>query len=209
MNDKPLGNIFIVAAPSGGGKTSLVDRLIACTDNMAVSVSHTTRAKRPGEVEGEHYFFVDESMFSEMVERGEFIEHATVFGHHYGTSHIQIEQRLQEGIDVVLDIDWQGALQIKQRFPHAVSIFILPPSYEALRQRLEARQQDKPEVIEGRMLRAQDEMSHYVVFDFLVVNDTFECALADLRAIVLSYRLKLTYQKYKQRKLLSLLLNAQ
>lgn len=209
MNDKPLGNIFIVAAPSGGGKTSLVDRLTSSMENVAVSVSHTTRAKRPGEIEGEHYFFVSEDEFRRMVAQGEFIEYATVFGHQYGTSHAQIEARLNQGIDVVLDIDWQGALQIKRCFQNAVSIFILPPSCEALRQRLEGRRQDLPEVIDRRMQRAQDEMSHYTAFDFLVVNDTFECALADLRAIVLSYRLKLAYQKHKQRKLLSLLLNAQ
>lgn len=209
MNEKPLGNIFIVAAPSGGGKTSLVDRLTSSMENIAVSVSHTTRAKRPGEVEGEHYFFVDDGTFEQMVQKDGFIEHATVFGYQYGTSHAQIEERLRQGIDVVLDIDWQGALQIKRRFPNAISIFILPPSYEALRQRLEARQQDNPDVIDRRMQRAQDEMSHYTMFDYLVVNDTFECALADLRSIVLSYRLKLAYQKHKERKLLSLLLNAQ
>lgn len=209
MNEQPLGNIFIVAAPSGGGKTSLVDRLMSIMDNMAVSVSHTTRDKRAGEVDGEHYFFVDEQTFQKMVEEDAFIEHAAVFGHHYGTSYIQIEERLKQGVDVVLDIDWQGAMQIKQRFKNAVSIFILPPSCEALRQRLEARQRDNPDVIEMRMQRAQDEMAHYSEFDFLIVNDTFECALSDLRSIVLSYRLKLAYQTYKQRKLLSLLLSAQ
>ncbi len=209
MNEQPLGNLFIVAAPSGGGKTSLVDRLTSSMENIIVSVSHTTRDKRPSEVDGEHYFFVDEHMFQQMVVDEAFIEHATVFGHQYGTSHAQIEMRLKQGTDVVLDIDWQGALQIKRCFQHAVSIFILPPSYEALRQRLEARQRDNPDVIETRMQRAQDEMAHYRDFDFLIVNDTFECALSDLRSIILSYRLKLAYQMHKQRKLLSLLLATQ
>ena len=159
------GNLFIVAAPSGGGKTSLVRQLIATLDNIQVSISHTTRPMRPGEKNGVDYFFVSEQEFMAMVNENAFIEHAQVFNHLYGTSSMQITERLQQGIDIVLDIDWQGAAQIRYAFPKAVSIFIIPPSLAALKERLLNRRQDKDEVISDRMIKAQDELSHYPEFD--------------------------------------------
>ncbi|WP_428411979.1 guanylate kinase [Legionella sp.] len=203
------GNLFIVAAPSGGGKTSLVRNLIETLEQIDVSISHTTRVMRPGEVHGVDYFFVDESQFTTMINEGAFIEHAQVFSHLYGTSRAQISERLECGIDVVLDIDWQGAAQIKKNFPEAVSIFIIPPSIEALKERLTNRGQDNDEIIRGRMKKAQDELSHYSEFDYLIVNDTFEHAAADLCTIVLANRLRIERQVNKQAKLLSFLMSSQ
>jgi guanylate kinase len=203
------GNLFIVAAPSGGGKTSLVRNLIDTLEYIEVSISHTTRVMRPGEAHGVDYFFVDEEQFTTMINEGAFIEHAQVFNHLYGTSKAQIRERLERGIDVVLDIDWQGAAQIKNDFPEAVSIFIIPPSIEALKERLTNRGQDNDEIIRGRMKKAQDELSHYSEFDYLIVNDTFEHAAADLCAIVLANRLRIERQVNKQAKLLSFLMSSQ
>lgn len=203
------GNLFIVAAPSGGGKTSLVRNLIDTLEHIEVSISHTTRVMRPGEAHGVDYFFVDEEQFTTMINEGAFIEHAQVFNHLYGTSKAQIRERLERGIDVVLDIDWQGAAQIKNDFPEAVSIFIIPPSIEALKERLTNRGQDNDEIIRGRMKKAQDELSHYSEFDYLIVNDTFEHAAADLCAIVLANRLRIERQVNKQAKLLSFLMSSQ
>lgn len=200
------GTLFIVAAPSGGGKTSLVKRLVQNLPEIEVSISHTTRDKRPGETDGVHYFFVSEATFLDMIQQQAFIEHAQVFEHYYGTSVVQVRARLEAGIDVVLDIDWQGAQQIKHLFPQSVSIFILPPSLEALHQRLESRQRDSAEVIQRRMARACDELSHYAEFDYLVVNDSFEQAAQDLQAIVISQRLQISRQVKKQQQLLSFLL---
>nr|WP_133136000.1 guanylate kinase [Legionella rowbothamii] len=204
-----LGNLFIVAAPSGGGKTSLVRNLIETLEQIEVSISHTTRGMRPGEAHGVDYFFVDEGQFTAMINAGSFIEHAQVFSHLYGTSKTQICERLARGIDVVLDIDWQGAAQIKKNFPEAVSIFIIPPSIEVLKERLTNRGQDNDEIIRGRMKKAQDELSHYSEFDYLIVNDTFEHAAADLRTIVLANRLRIERQVNKQAKLLSFLMSSQ
>ncbi len=201
------GNLYIVAAPSGGGKTSLVRNLIGNLDDIEVSISHTTRAMRPGEQHGVDYFFVDENEFMNMVHRNSFIEHAKVFNHLYGTSVEQINRRLEQGIDIVLDIDWQGAEQIRTIFPRAVSIFIIPPSLDELKQRLMNRRQDKDEVITDRMIKAQDELSHYSEFDYLIVNDTFEHAAMDLRAIVVANRLQTKRQINKQSKLLSFLMS--
>lgn len=203
------GNLYIVAAPSGGGKTSLVRHLVTTLDDMAVSISHTTRAIRPGEQDGVDYFFVPEQRFVEMVEESAFIEHARVFNQLYGTSAAQITERLNKGIDIVLDIDWQGAEQIRRAFPEAVSIFIIPPSLEALKQRLMNRRQDNDEVISERMIKAQDELSHYPEFDYLIVNDHFEHAAMELRSIVIANRLKRDVQVNKQAKLLSFLLSSQ
>ena len=203
------GNLFIVAAPSGGGKTSLVRNLINALEHIEVSISHTTRAMRPGEAHGVDYFFVDEGQFTTMIHEGAFVEHAQVFSHLYGTSRVQIRDRLERGIDVVLDIDWQGAAQIKKDFPEAVSIFIIPPSIEALKERLTSRGQDNDEIIRGRMKKAQDELSHYSEFDYLIVNDTFEHAAADLCTIVLANRLRIERQVNKQAKLLSFLMSSQ
>lgn len=203
------GNLFIVAAPSGGGKTSLVKKLIETLDHIEVSVSHTTRAMRPGERDGVDYFFIDDKEFINMVNDNAFLEHAKVFNNFYGTSIEQINARLACGIDVVLDIDWQGAEQIRCSFPDAVSIFIIPPSLGALKQRLTNRQQDNHEVISDRMKKAQDELSHYPEFDYLIVNDDFEHAAMELGAIVIANRLRVQRQVNKQSKLLSFLMSSQ
>lgn len=203
------GNLFIVAAPSGGGKTSLVKKLIETLDHIEVSVSHTTRAMRPGERDGVDYFFIDDKEFINMVNDNSFLEHAKVFNNFYGTSIEQINARLACGIDVVLDIDWQGAEQIRRSFPDAVSIFIIPPSLDALKQRLTNRQQDNHDVISDRMKKAQDELSHYPEFDYLIVNDDFEHAAMELGAIVIANRLRVQRQVNKQSKLLSFLMSSQ
>ncbi|CAM2970794.1 guanylate kinase [Legionella worsleiensis] len=203
------GNLYIVAAPSGGGKTSLVRHLIANLNDIEVSISHTTRPMRPGEQDGVDYFFVNEPEFVAMIEDNAFIEHAKVYNHFYGTSVAQITRRLQQGIDIVLDIDWQGAQQIRHTFPDAVSIFIVPPSLEELKNRLMNRRQDNDEVISERMIKAQDELSHYPEFDYLIVNDTFEHAAMDLRTIVMADRLRIERQVNKQSKLLSFLMSSQ
>lgn len=209
MADLTTGNVFIVAAPSGGGKTSLVKALTTNLCDIEVSVSHTTRKPRPGEKEGVDYFFIDEQLFSTMVSDNAFIEHAQVFNHHYGTSFAQINARLLAGIDVVLDIDWQGAQQIKHLFADAISIFIVPPSLVVLQERLQNRQQDDDQIISSRMLRAQDELSHFSEFDYLIVNDDFAKASEELQSIVMANRLSASRQLGKIGKLLSLLLAAQ
>lgn len=178
------GNLYIFSAASGTGKTSLAKSLAESTPDIAFSVSHTTRAPRPGEQHGVHYFYVTHEEFDRMVANGEFVEHATVFGNSYGTSKKAIEDQINSGKRVILDIDWQGARTIKKWRPEAVSIFILPPSRAALRERLTNRQQDTQEVIDRRMRAAVAEMSHYSEFDHLVVNDDFDAALADLKAIL-------------------------
>lgn len=178
------GKVFILSAASGTGKTSLAAALVRSTPGVEASVSHTTRAPRPGEQDGAHYHFVDRKTFDAMVARGEFLEHATVFGNSYGTARIEVETRLRQGKSAVLDIDWQGARAVKRVLPGTVSIFILPPSREALVERLTRRGQDDPEVIARRMHEAISEMSHFKEFDYVVVNDNFDLALADLQRIV-------------------------
>lgn len=178
------GKLIILSAPSGAGKTSLANALVESSSDIEFSVSHTTRAPRPGEKHGVHYYFVSREEFDAMVQLGQFLEHATVFGNSYGTSRAAVESVLVRGKSVLLDIDWQGARSIKARMPQALSIFILPPTRAALRERLVKRGQDSMEVIERRMREATAEMSHYPEFDHVVVNDDFELALADLRAIV-------------------------
>jgi guanylate kinase len=204
-----IGQLFIVAAPSGGGKTSLVQSLVKALPQLKISVSHTTRDQRPGEIEGEHYFFVSEAKFMQMVAAGEFVEHASVYGHHYGTSQAQLENSLKKGIDVVLDIDWQGAEQLRERFVHAVSIFILPPSLDILRQRLKERARDHGEVIRERMEKAKDEIQHFAEFDYLIVNEVFLTALDELKTIVLASRLKASIQTSRHHDLLSLLIRSE
>jgi len=206
MTDSATGNVFIVAAPSGGGKTSLVNKLVTSLSDIEVSISHTTRPARPGERDGANYFFVSEQKFMAMVSENAFVEHARVFNHYYGTSLAQINARLAAGIDVILDIDWQGAQQIRRLFPNAVSIFIIPPSLTVLKQRLQDRKQDDEEIIAARMLRAQDELSHYVEFDYLIINDQFEKAAAQLQSVIVANRLLASRQVTKNGKLLSLLL---
>ena len=165
-----LGNVFIVAAPSGGGKTSLIKKLLYSLEDIEVSVSHTTRAPRPGEVDGVDYFFTNPGKFLEMIAQNAFVEHAQVFDHYYGTSVAQIHQRLQAGTDVLLDIDWQGARQIKAIFPTAKGIFVLPPSIKTLRERLASRGQDDNETIAHRMQGARAEKGHYTEFYFFFFN---------------------------------------
>lgn len=184
------GNLFIVSAPSGAGKSSLISALIKeGQGDMQVSVSHTTRQPRPGEVHGQHYHFVSTDEFKLLIENGDFFEWAEVFGNFYGTSRLVIEQTLEQGIDVFLDIDWQGAQQVKLLMPEAIGIFILPPSRTALEQRLTGRGQDSEQVIADRMAKAVSEMSHYNEYDFVVVNDDFQTAVTDMQAIIRSQRL--------------------
>ena len=188
------GNLYCVSAPSGTGKSSLVKALLELDSHLAVSISHTTRAPRGQELDGREYWFVAESEFRAMAGRGDFFERAQVHGNLYGTSRSAIESRLQRGEDVVLEIDWQGALQIKQHFAHAVLIFILPPSWDELRQRLMRRGEDGPEVIEQRMANARKEVAQARHFDFVIINSLFETALFDLKTVVHSQRLKYAAQ---------------
>lgn len=198
--------LYVVAAPSGGGKTSLVNALLARDANVALSVSHTTRAPRPGEKNGVHYFFVSEAAFEDLVEHGAFLEHARVFDHRYGTGREAVQRQLAKGIDVLLDIDWQGARQIRKTFPAARTIFILPPSLDVLRQRLIDRGQDSDAVIERRMEAARAEISHASEFDYLIINDDFDAALADLHAIIRKGRPVRDGQNAKSREILAQLL---
>jgi guanylate kinase len=196
------GTLYIVSAPSGAGKTSLVKALIDAQPSIRVSVSHTTRAMRPGEINGVNYHFVERAEFVRMTEHGDFLEQAEVFGNLYGTSQSTLQQTLDEGHDLILEIDWQGAEQVRKLMPHARSIFILPPSQQALRQRLTNRGQDSDEIIDGRMREAVSEMSHYVEYDFLVINDDFASALDDLKAI---FRANTLQQKPQQERFSDLL----
>ena len=207
MSNTTPGTLYTVSAPSGAGKTSLVKALVESTAALVVSVSHTTRPIRPGEEDGVNYHFVDEPGFTALLERGDFLEHARVFGNLYGTSRAAVEAQLTQGLDVILEIDWQGAAQVKRLLPESVAVFIVPPSRAELEQRLNSRGQDDESVIAQRMAEAVDEMSHYVESDYLVVNDDFEVALAELRAIVASQRLRTAGQVLRQADLLQDLLN--
>lgn len=189
------GNLYVVSAPSGAGKSSLVKALLELDARLMVSVSHTTRAPRGQEQHGREYWFVGQDEFQAMIDRGDFFEWAQVHGNRYGTSRAAIERRLQAGEDVVLEIDFQGALQIKQLFPAAVLIFILPPSWEELLQRLRRRGEDTPEVIEQRMINARHEVAQARHFDYIVVNALFDTALFDLKTIVHAQRLKYSTQR--------------
>lgn len=197
------GNLFIFAAPSGGGKTSLVKALLAKDDHLTLSVSHTTRQARPGEIDGQHYHFVSVEEFEQMVDNGEFLEHARVFDNLYGTNRNTVALQLAKGQDVVLDIDWQGARQIKRAFPDSGMIFIIPPSVETLRKRLTGRGQDSAEVIERRMRDARAEISHWAEFDYLVVNDIFDNALLELQAIIEDHRNRRPHKVNKNNQLLA------
>ncbi|MBK58840.1 guanylate kinase [Stutzerimonas stutzeri] len=200
------GTLYIVSAPSGAGKTSLVKALLDAQPQVRVSVSHTTRPMRPGEVDGVNYHFVSREEFLERLEHDEFLEHAEVFGNLYGTSQRWLEQTLSEGFDLILEIDWQGAQQVRRLMPQAKSIFILPPTQEALRQRLTNRGQDSDDVIEKRMREAVSEMTHYVEYDYLVINDDFAHALIDLQAIFRANQLLQTAQQQRFEALLGQLL---
>lgn len=189
------GTLFIISAPSGAGKTSLLKALTADAENVVVSVSHTTREKRPGEINGRDYHFVDQTRFLSMVGSSAFLEHAKVFDNYYGTSQQHVEQQLLQGQDVILEIDWQGARQVRKLFPDSVSIFILPPSSQALMERLQNRAQDNEQVIARRMHDAVNEMSHYAEFDYLLVNDDFDTALQELRCVFKANRLRQIQQE--------------
>lgn len=200
------GTLYIVSAPSGAGKTSLVKALIDSEAQVRVSVSHTTRAMRPGEVDGVNYHFVSREQFHGMLDKTAFLEHAEVFGNLYGTSQEWVKQTLNEGFDLILEIDWQGAEQVRRLMPQAKSIFILPPTQEALRHRLTNRGQDSGEIIERRMREAVSEMSHYVEYDYLLINDDFAHALSDLKAIFRANQLLQGPQQQRHSGLLSELL---
>lgn len=196
------GTLYIVSAPSGAGKTSLVKALIDTMAQVRVSVSHTTRGMRPGEVDGVNYHFTPREKFIDMLEQGDFLEHAEVFGNMYGTSHSWVKQTLAKGYDLILEIDWQGAQQVRKVVPEAKSIFILPPTHKDLRQRLNNRGQDAADVIDLRMQQAITEMSHYVEYDYIVINDDFATALEDLKAIFRSNQLQLATQQKRHTQLL-------
>ena len=200
------GTLYIVSAPSGAGKTSLVRALCERLEDVVMAVSHTTRSPRPGEVDGVDYHFVSREQFERMVRAGEFLEHAEVFGNHYGTSRQAVEKELAAGRDVILEIDWQGARQVREKMPQALSIFILPPSREALRERLTQRGQDSEAVIERRMAQAVAEMRHYDEYDYLVINDDFAVALEDLVTIFGAGRLRTPVQAARHRAVIEALL---
>ena len=208
-----MANLFIIAAPSGCGKTSLVETLIKNAKNLYVSVSHTTRPPRSDEINGINYYFVSIDEFEEMIKNNAFVEHATVFDNHYGSSAKLIKEKLDEGIDVILEIDWQGARQVKINMPNAISIFILPPSKEALLGRLQQRAQDNDATINKRMSDAKNQMQHFNEFDYLIINDDFNSALNDLNLIICRpdkdserFSLSLSEQSKKHIKLLKKLI---
>ena len=201
------GTLFIISAPSGAGKTSLVRELLRATHDICVSVSFTTRLKREGEENSKDYHFVSRQQFEEMLIHNEFLEHANVFGNYYGTSKTWVEQELAKGIDVILEIDWQGAEQVRKLFDGSVGIFILPPSLPTLRERLFNRGQDEAEIIESRMAQAVSEISHYAEFDYHVVNDDFGVALNQLNGIIQAQRLKLPLEKTSVQNLINELLS--
>ncbi len=203
------GTLYILSAPSGAGKTSLVKALLKQDSQVVVSVSHTTRAMRPGEQDGVDYNFVSMESFNELIEQGQFLEYAEVFGNKYGTSQQWVREQLVAGRDVILEIDWQGAEQVRRLMPEAVTAFILPPSRAALRERLNARGQDSEEVIDGRMAEAISEMSHYPEYDYLLINDDFDVALDELASLFKARRLRQSAQQEKQAALLTELLSEQ
>jgi guanylate kinase len=198
-----LGNLFIVCAPSGAGKTSLVNALLEREPDIELSVSYTTRAPRNGETDGVDYHFVTRDAFLEMAGRGEFLESAEVHGNLYGTSQAWIDARTREGRDIVLEIDWQGAQQVRRLVPASIGVFVLPPSLEALRRRLTARGQDSSEVIQQRLANARDEIAHVEEFDYVIINQTFDVAVVDLVSIVRATRLKVTAQLTRHRDLIN------
>lgn len=200
------GSLIVVSAPSGAGKSSLVKALVKALPNLEVAVSHTTRKPRPGEVDGKDYHFVSQERFRQMLAENAFLEHAQVFDNLYGTAQSSLEGPLQQGRDLILEIDWQGARQVCELIPEAVRLFILPPSIEALRQRLEGRGQDDQTIIERRMRDAQAEMSHWQEFDYLIINDAFDEALAEMASLVRTLKLRRSLQARSHAKLLQELL---
>jgi len=208
MSNKPVrpkgkngrGDLFIIAAPSGGGKTSLVNALLMRDPRLVLSISHTTRRPRPGESDGSHYHFISRAEFELMVSRGEFMEHAKVFDHYYGTNSHSVAAQLEQNRDVILEIDWQGARQVRAAFPDCCAIFVIPPSLEILRTRLTGRGQDSSDVIHRRMRDAQAEISHWEEFDQLVVNDNFDAALEELASIINDHRMRRSHKINKHYK---------
>lgn len=211
MSSKPVhpeekngpGDVFIIAAPSGGGKTSLVNALLKQDPRLVLSISHTTRQPRAGEKDGDHYHFISEVEFMHMVSHGDFMEHARVFDHQYGTNHNSVAAQLEQGRDVILEIDWQGARQVRTAFPDCCAIFIIPPSLETLRSRLTGRGQDSRDVIQRRMRDAQAEISHWAEFDQLVINDNFETTLKELASIINDHRMRRSHKINKRYKRLA------
>lgn len=201
------GTLYVISAASGAGKTSLVKAVLQQVPDIEVSVSHTTRAPRQGEVDGVDYHFIDKDKFVAMVEAGDFFESASVFGNMYGTSRQHIQEQLQKGKDVILEIDWQGARQIRQLMADCKSVYIVPPSITALRERLTSRGQDDESIISQRMREAVSEMSHYVEFEYLVINDQFDEARKNLTAIIMGQRMKIERQQQKHADLLAQLLS--
>ncbi|MGQ0587719.1 MAG: guanylate kinase [Gammaproteobacteria bacterium] len=210
MSTKPPGGLFVVSAPSGGGKTSLtrasIDALAKAGITAEISVSYTTRAPRPGEQDGVHYHFIDRATFEAMIARGEFLEHATIYAHYYGTARARTEQRLAAGRDVILDIDWQGARQIRQHMASAIGIYILPPSMTKLAQRLRLRKQDSEDAIRQRLEKAREEMAHYEYYDYLIVNRDFEQAMGELVSIFVARRLTRAVQEFRHKPLIQKLI---
>ena len=207
-NDAPMrGTLFIVAAPSGAGKSSLVNAVLARMSDIALSISYTSRAPRPGERHAQHYHFISTEEFQRMIAAGDFFEHALVHGDYKGTARQSVEPQLAAGHDVLLEIDWQGAHQVRASLPEALSVFILPPSREALQARMRARGQDSEEVIVRRLAAAREEMSHYAEFDYVIVNDDFETAVAELQAIFLASRLRQAAQGERHAGLIAALLS--
>lgn len=197
------GLLFVVSAASGTGKTSLVKALLERVTNLHVSVSHTTRGQRPGELDGVHYHFTEKDSFLALVEQGGFIEYAEVFGNYYGTAQATVKEQLAKGHDVLLEIDWQGAQQVRKLFPDSKQIFILPPSQFDLRQRLSNRGTDSVEVIERRLGCAVEDMQQYVNFDYVIINDDFNKALHDLESVIIANRLVITQQASRHQKMIS------
>ncbi|PIP80436.1 MAG: guanylate kinase [Gammaproteobacteria bacterium CG22_combo_CG10-13_8_21_14_all_40_8] len=204
-----LGHLYIVSAPSGAGKTSLVNALAERLDNLQISVSHTTRKKRVGEVDGVNYHFISIEQFQKKISDKAFLEYAEVFGNYYGTDHADVERLLCQGIDLILEIDWQGARQIRKAMPQAISVFVLPPSLGALHERLTNRGQDDETVIAKRMQAANEEMIHYPEYQYLIINDCFNTALDELESLVISHRLTLETQQTNHSDLLNALIQIQ
>jgi len=205
--DQHTGNLFILSAPSGAGKSSLYKALLKADDKVRISVSHTTRTPRAGEEHGREYFFVNENDFKAMITQEAFFEHAQVFDNFYGTSKTSIFDMLEQGLDVILEIDWQGAQQVRNLYPNAIGLFILPPSLKALEERLKGRGTDSDEIISRRMSKAVNEMSHYNEYDFVIVNDDFDTSLATMQAIFTAMRAKTRLIEQKNGNLINDLLS--
>lgn len=199
--DAMSGNLFVVVAPSGAGKTSLVNELLTREPNMRLSISYTTRAPREGEMNGREYHFIERERFEKMIAADDFLEHANVFGNYYGTSRRWIEQQLAGDHDVLLEIDWQGAQQVRKLFAHMVGIFIMPPSIAELRRRLQTRGKDSPETIEKRLSGAREDISHVLEFEYIIVNESFDSAATDLHAVVRATRVSRAQQERRLEKL--------